>query len=220
MKVGDPVRSGHHHRGQSRDNAAVGADIGPHVAVDRGAQSQQCAVVAGRDLHLAQHLPGVVGRGQVFYPVLHPLHRASQPEGCEGDEKVLCVELASYTKATAHIGLDEVDALFLDLQVAGQYRPVGVGHLGGAPDSHCGRRRCRSLRRAPGSPWDWRLWRLVRNSSLRVYPASRKAASTSPTFISAEPGQGCCHCRDGRSPSLTGLPTRLSLMLEARSQHR
>ena len=136
MEVGDPVRPGHHHGGEGGDDAAVGADIGSHVAVDRGAQPQQRAVVAGRDLDLAEHFAGVVGRGQVLHPVLHPLHRASQPEGCEGDEEVLGVEFAAHAEAASHVRLDEVDAFLFDLQVAGKDCPVGVGYLGGTPDTH------------------------------------------------------------------------------------
>ena len=80
LEVGDAVGAGHHHRGQGRHHAAVGAHVGPHVAVDRGAKAQQRAVALGGYLHLALHLPGVVGRRQVLDSVLHPFDRPPQPE--------------------------------------------------------------------------------------------------------------------------------------------
>ena len=136
VEVRDSVRPGHHHGSQSGNDAAVSANVCPHVAVDRGSQAQQRSVALGCDLHFAQHLAGVVGRGQMLHPVFHPLHRKPQLERREGDQEVFGVELAAHPEAAAHVRLDEVDALFLDLQVAGQYRSVGVGDFGRPPDPH------------------------------------------------------------------------------------
>ena len=132
----DPVRPGQHSGGGRRHQAAVGADVRAHVAVDEGAHAQQRAVPARGDLQLAAHLPRVIGRHQVLAPILDPFHRPPQLHGGVGDQEVLRVELAADAEPAADVGLDEMDPVLRQLQQRGQHRAVEMRHLRHPPHRH------------------------------------------------------------------------------------
>ncbi len=115
-----------------RHHAAVGADIGAHVAPDMAAHAENAAVARAGDLELAIDLARVVGRHQVLAAVLDPLHRpAEQPRG-ERDEEILRIELAAHAEAAADVGLQHVDGVLADAEHLGQHAAVEEQHLGGA----------------------------------------------------------------------------------------
>ena len=107
--VADSIGAGQELRGLRRHHAAVGADIGAHVAVDVAAQAEDVAVARAGDLDVAIDLARVIGRHQVLAAVLDPFHRAADVAGRERDQEILGIELAAHAEAAADVGLDHVD---------------------------------------------------------------------------------------------------------------
>ena len=76
----------------------------------------------------------MVGGLEVLRAVLDPAYGRAEVHGGEGDQEVLGVELAAGAETAAHRRLDEVDRALGQSAQLREDAPVGVGHLGGAPD--------------------------------------------------------------------------------------
>ena len=89
--------------GQERRRAHVGADVG----VDDHAHGADPPVRLEADLEIVGDLAGVVGRGQVLAPALHPPHGTIDLEGGQRNQDVLGVELAADAEAPSDVDLGE-----------------------------------------------------------------------------------------------------------------
>ena len=107
--VADAVWARQELRRLGGNDAAVGADVGAHVAVDVAPHPEDRTVARAGDLDVAIDLARVVGRHQVLAAILDPLHRPAGETSRERDEKILRIELAAHAEATADIGLQHVD---------------------------------------------------------------------------------------------------------------
>ena len=116
LEIRHTVRACHVGGSQRGHDDAVGAHVGPDVAIDDDAQAENGAIALGSDLQTADVLAGMISRQQVLAPVLDPFHRAPELDGGKGDDEVFGVELATDAEPTAHIGLVEVDAVLGHLQ--------------------------------------------------------------------------------------------------------
>ena len=109
----------------------------PHVTAQRAQHlrphPQYRAVVLDGQFQLADVLPRVVGRDEMFGPVFRPLHRATRLHCREGHKEILRVELAPHSEPAAHVRLHEVNPMLRHLQQRRQHPPVVVRHLGLAP---------------------------------------------------------------------------------------
>ena len=75
--------------GLGRDHARIGADIGAHVGMDAAAQSDQRAVLAACDLHVAVDFARMIGREQMLATVLDPAHGAFEPPVLQTESRSL-----------------------------------------------------------------------------------------------------------------------------------
>ena len=59
----------------------MGANIGPHIAVDVRPHAEKRAIALRRNLDLTVHFTGVIGRLQVLATIFDPLHRLANLHG-------------------------------------------------------------------------------------------------------------------------------------------
>src|SRR5581483_9649043 len=92
-----------------RHHAAIGADIGAHVAKNLAAQAEDRAVASARDLQLAIDLARMVDGEQMLAPVLDPFHRAVDLARGKWNQKVLRIEFTAHAEAAADVEFDHIN---------------------------------------------------------------------------------------------------------------
>src|SRR5262249_20257054 len=131
----DAIWSGQQRCRGRRHQPAVGANVGPHIAIDLRPYAEQGTVAPGGDLDLAVYRTRVIGRLQVLAAVFDPLYRLANLDGRKRNQKVLRIKLPTDTKTAAHIGLNEVDLVLRHIEHRGEDSAIEMRHLGGTPDA-------------------------------------------------------------------------------------
>ncbi len=131
---GNPVAPREHEareRGNGRrQQLQVRSEIGDRARAD----AEDRAVVADRELVLADLIASVDRRGRVVAARLDPLHRTPQPHRQVRDERFLGVHVQLRAEAAAHLGRDDPQFVLGDANHRRQQRPQQMWNLRRRPD--------------------------------------------------------------------------------------
>jgi hypothetical protein len=116
-------------RDVARRDGTRGAHVGAHVDPGFAAQRGDRAVALAGDLDFHLHFARVRRDHEVLEAVLGPLERPAQAHRGEGHEVILGREFAALAEAAADVALDQVDALFRQVELVGEDAAVLERHL-------------------------------------------------------------------------------------------
>ena len=116
--------------GDDEPKRRVGADV-DDVAV---ADPEDRAATAGCDLQVMDLLARLVGRQQVFAPILDPAHRPADPAGEKRDDELLAIEAVLDAEAAADVRGDDADRVLGHAEHVREHPAGAVRRLRRVPD--------------------------------------------------------------------------------------